>query len=90
MAKRKKKRRSLFASLADGLLSLIDFICETFSAAVIALLAGVGRALAGLLRGLARGLLALLRAVCGVPVWAFRRLIPVRELYAVSLTRDLT
>ena len=74
MAKRKKKRHSLFASLADGLLSLIDFICETFSAAVIALLAGSGRGLLGLLRGLARGLLALGRAVCGVPVWAVRRL----------------
>ncbi len=74
MAKRKKKRHSLFASLADGLLSLIDFICETFSAAVIALLAGIGRGLMGLLRGLARGLMGLLRAVCGVPVWAVRRL----------------
>ena len=74
MAKRKRKRRSLFASLADGLLSLIDFICETFAAAVIALLAGIGRGLMGLLRGLARGLMGLLRAVCGVPVWVFRRL----------------
>ena len=74
MAKRKKKRRSLFVRLADGMLSLIDFICETFSAAVIALLAGIGRGLMGLLCGLARGLLALGRAVCGVPVWAVRRL----------------
>ncbi|MGN0775140.1 MAG: restriction endonuclease [Candidatus Ventricola sp.] len=74
MAKRKKKRRSLLVSLADGLLSLIDFICETLSEAVIALLNGSLRGVAWLLRGLARGLLALVRAVCGVPAWAFRRL----------------
>ena len=74
MARRKRKRRSLLAALADGLLSLIDFFCERLSAAAVALLSGLLRGLACLLRGLLRGLLALLRAVCGVPGGLLRRL----------------
>ena len=74
MAKRKKKRRSLPVRLADALLSVIDFICERLSAAVVGLFSGIFRGAAWLLRGLLRGMLAALRAVCSVPVWAFRRL----------------
>ena len=50
MAKRKKKRRSLLIRLADGLLSVIDWICERLSAAAVALLAGIFRGIAWLLR----------------------------------------
>lgn len=74
MAKRKKKRRSLLVRLADALLSLIDFICERLSSAVVGLISGIFRGAAWLLRGLLRGLMSLLRAVCGVPAWVFRRL----------------
>ena len=74
MAKRKKKRRSLLFRLADGLLSAIDLICERFSAAAVALLAGIFRGIAWLLRGLFRGLLAAVRTAAGAPVWALRRL----------------
>ena len=74
MAKRKKKRRSLLIRLADGLLSVIDWICERLSAAAVALLAGIFRGIAWLLRGLLGGLLAVARAAAGVPVWAIRRL----------------
>ena len=70
MAKRKKKRRSLLIRLADGLLSVIDWICERLSAAAVALLAGIFRGIAWLLGGL----LAVARAAAGVPVWAIRRL----------------
>ena len=74
MAKRKKKRRSLLIRLADALLSVIDWICERLSSAVVELISGIFRGAAWLLRGLLRGLLAALRAVCSVPVWAIRRL----------------
>ena len=74
MAKRKKKRRSLLIRLADGLLSVIDWICERLSAAAVALLAGIFRGIAWMLRGLLGGLLAVARAAAGVPVWAIRRL----------------
>ena len=74
MARRKKKRRSLLLRLADGLLSAIDWICERFSAAVVALLAGIFRGIAWLLRGLFRGLLAVARAAAGALAAALRRL----------------
>ena len=70
---RKKKRRSLIAALFDGLLSLIDLICESVSGAVIWLLAMAGRGLLAFLRGIlflaakAAGLLL------SMPVWAFRK-----------------
>ena len=74
MARRKKKRRGLLCRLADGLLSLIDWICERFSAAAVALLSGAFRGIAWLLRGLFRGILAAVRTAAGAPVWALRRL----------------
>ena len=60
--------------MADGLLSLIDWICERFSAAAVALLSGAFRGIAWLLRGLFRGILAAVRTATGAPVWALRRL----------------
>lgn len=74
MARRKKKRRSLFVRMADGLLSLIDFLCERLSAAAVALLSGLLRGTIWLLRGILRGLLALVRAAVGAPVRALGRL----------------
>ena len=60
--------------MADGLLSLIDWICERFSAAAVALLSGAFRGIAWLLRGLFRGILAAVRTAASAPVWALRRL----------------
>lgn len=74
MARRKKKRRSLFVRMADGLLSLIDFLCERLSAAAVALLSGLLRGTIWLLRGILRGLLTLVRAAVGAPVRALGRL----------------
>lgn len=60
--------------MADGLLSLIDFLCERLSAAAVALLSGLLRGTIWLLRGILRGLLALVRAAVGAPVRALGRL----------------
>lgn len=74
MAKRKRKRRGLLLRLMDGLLSLIDFICEGVSSALVALIGGLLRGLFWLLRGLGRALLAILRGIAAAPVWLLRRL----------------
>lgn len=74
MARRKKKRRSLLVRAADALLSLIDFLCERLSAAVVALLRGLFRALGLLLSGLFSGLSGLVRAVLSALAGALRRL----------------
>lgn len=70
MAKRKKKRRSLIAVLVGGVLSLIDWVCESVAGAFVALLAGIWRLLVWLVRGALGLLLALVRAILAVPLWA--------------------
>lgn len=79
MARRKKKRRSLLVRLADALLSLIDFLCERLSAAVVGLLNGLLRGMAWLLRGTLCGLLTLARAAARVPARAIGRLVAGRH-----------
>ena len=74
MAKKKKKRRSLIGMLFDGLLSAVDFICETIAAAIVGLLRGMGCAMLWLMRGAAGMLVWLLGAVWSVPAWIFRKL----------------
>ena len=73
MAKRKKKRRSLIAVLVGGVLSLIDWVCESVAGAFVALLAGSWRLLVWLVRGALGLLLALVRAILAVPLWALRK-----------------
>ena len=85
---RKKKRRSLIAALFDGLLSLIDLICESVSGAVIWLLAMAGRGLLAFLRGIlflaakAAGLLL------SLPVWLFRKVTAPKNGAARCLRLD--
>lgn len=85
---RKKKRRSLIAVLFDGLLSLIDLICESVSGAVIWLLAMAGRGLLAFLRGIlflaakAAGLLL------SLPVWLFRKVTAPKNGAARCLRLD--
>lgn len=69
MAKR-KKRRGLLSTLFDGLLTLVDMVCEGIAGAVVALL----RALGQLIVLIARGLWALLCGIIGVLLWPFARL----------------
>ena len=71
---RKKKRRSLLAALLDGLLSAIDWICESVSAAVVGLLALLVRGAWALICGAGRLLLRLCRALLAVPVWMLRKI----------------
>ncbi|MBR5560368.1 MAG: restriction endonuclease [Clostridia bacterium] len=73
MAKRKKKRRGLITVLIDGILSLIDWLCESIAGAFVALLAGIWRLLVWLVRGALGLLLALVRAILAVPLWALRK-----------------
>lgn len=74
MARRKNKRRSLFAAVMDGLLSVIDWICEGAAAAVVGLLGALWRLLVRIVCG-ALGLLAwLARTLLGVPAWILRRM----------------
>lgn len=78
MAKR-KKRRSLIAALLDALLSAVDWICETVSGAIVALLRGAVLLLAWLVCGAGRLALGLVRAALAIPAWALRRLTAKRN-----------
>ena len=74
MARKKKKHRSLIGMLFDGLLSAVDFICETMASAIVGLLRGIGCAVLWLVRGIFALLLGMLRGLCAVPAWMFRKL----------------
>ena len=74
MARKKKKRRGVLAALLSGLLSAVDWICETTAAAVVGLLRGLALAALWLLRGLCGALLMMMRALLAGPAWVFRRL----------------
>lgn len=74
MARRKQKRRGFFAALLDGLLTLIDRLCEGLAALLVDLFRLIGRGVWLLLRGLGRLMLLLLRGLSMPVVWLFRRL----------------
>ena len=87
MAK-KKKRRSLPAALFDGLLSLIDFVCETLAGAAVGLLALIGRGLLALVRGALWLLYKAAGLLLAVPVWIFRKLTAPKHGAARCLKLD--
>ena len=72
MAKRKKKR-SLPAAMLDGLLGLIDWICESIAGAAVAVFHALLRGLWWLLCSAVRLLLASIRAILYVPAWMIRK-----------------
>jgi len=74
LARKKKKRRSLIGAALDGLLSAVDFVCETAAAAVVGLLRGICCAMFWLVRGAAGLLLGMLRGLYAVPAWILRKL----------------
>lgn len=74
MAKKKTKRRSLILAVLDGMLSMIDWLCESAAGAAVALLHVLFRGIWMTLCGAARLMLAVLRAILSVPVWAMRKL----------------
>ena len=51
MAKKRKKRRSLLSALLDGLLTLIDWLCEGIAGAAMGLLRAGWLLIAALVRG---------------------------------------
>lgn len=88
MAKKRKKHRSLLAALLDGLLSVIDWLCESVAGAVVALLAAVFRGIWTLLGWAARLLLEGGRILLCAPVWLFRRITAPKNTAARCLRLD--
>ena len=74
MAKRKKKRRSLFAAVLDGLLSTIDWLCESIAGAFVALLGALFRGIWAVLCGMGKLLLLMMKMLLAMPVWVFRKI----------------
>ena len=74
MAKRKKKRRSLLAALLNGLLGMIDWLCESIAGAAVWLIAMVGRGLVALVRGMLFLLTKAAGLLLSIPVWLFRKM----------------
>lgn len=73
MAKKRKKKRTLIAVLVGGVLSLIDWLCESAAGAFVALLTGLFRGIWALFRGMARMLTRAAGIVLAAPVWALRK-----------------
>lgn len=73
MARRKKKRRNLFVILIGGVLSLIDWLCESIARAFVALLTGLLRGVWAMICGIAKLLGKVAELILAVPVWAFRK-----------------
>ncbi|MBQ2991528.1 MAG: restriction endonuclease [Clostridia bacterium] len=73
MAKRKKKRRSLFTALIDGLLSAVDWVCESVAAAAVWLFGALARGLWLAVRGVLALLLGAVRMLFAVPAWLWRK-----------------
>ena len=88
LAKRKKKRRSLIAAAFDGLLSAIDWVCESVAGAVVALLNALFRGIWIAFCGAARLVLAAIRAILSVPVWAIRKLTASKNTASRCLKLD--
>lgn len=74
MAKKKKKRRSLLAALLNGLLGMIDWLCESIAGAAVWLIAMVGRGLVALVRGMLFLLTKAAGLLLSIPVWLFRKM----------------
>ena len=85
---RKKKKRGLIVSLLDGVLSAVDFICESIAGAAIGLLLLIVRGLLAALRGMAWLILRAAGAVLAVPAWALRRLTGKHNTAARCLRLD--
>ena len=74
LAKKKTKRRSLILAVLDGMLSMIDWLCESVSGAIVALLTAVFKGVWTLLRWAARMALEGVKLILAVPAWVFRKI----------------
>jgi len=61
-------------AMIGGLLSAIDWICETMASAAVSLFKGLALAIVWLLRGICALLLGLVRGILAVPAWILRKL----------------
>ena len=85
---RKKKKRSLIAAIMDGLLSLIDFVCEGVAGAAVWLMAAMGRGLLAIVCGVFWLMKKTAGLLLAVPVWVFRKLTAPRYGAARCLKLD--
>ena len=85
---RKKKKRSLIAAMMDGLLSLIDFVCEGVAGAAVWLLTAMGRGLLAIVCGVFWLIKKAAGLLLAVPVWVFRKLTAPRYGAARCLKLD--
>ena len=85
---RKKKKRSLIAAIVDGLLSLVDFICEGIAGAAVGLMAAMGRGLLAIVCGVFWLMKKAAGLLLAVPVWVFRKLTAPRYGAARCLKLD--
>ena len=88
MAKKRKKRRSLLSALLDGLLTLIDWLCEGIAGAAMGLLRAAGLLITALVRGALCVLGGLVRALLAVPAWIWRKLTAKRNAAQRCLKLD--
>ena len=88
MAKKKKKRRSLIAAAFDGLLSVIDWLCESVAGAVVALMGAVFSGIRALLGWAARRIWEGLCILASVPVWLFRKITAPKNTASRCLKLD--
>ena len=88
MARKKKKRRSLLMALLDGLLSLIDWLCESVAAVLVGVLSWLVKGIWALVCGVGRLLLWLCGAVLSVPAWAIRKIAAPKNGAARCLRLD--
>ena len=88
MAKKRKKRRSLLAALLDGMLSVIDWLCESISAALVGLMGALARGMWALVCGAGRLLLWLGGMVLAVPAWIIHRIAAPKNDAARCLRLD--
>ncbi|MBQ8617023.1 MAG: restriction endonuclease [Clostridia bacterium] len=88
--KKRKKKKGVIASLADGFLSLIDFICEGIAGAAVWLLVAIGRALLAIVRGAAWLILRTAGILLSVPVWLLRKITAPKNGAARCLRLDGT
>ena len=88
LAKKKTKRRSLILAVLDGMLSVIDWICESISGAVVVLLTAVLKGMWMLLSWVARLVLDGVKLILTVPVWVFRKITAPKNSAARCLRLD--
>ena len=73
LAKKRKKKRTLIAVLVGGVLSLIDWLCESVAGAFVALMTGLFRGAWTLLCRITKLLMKAAGLVLAAPVWALRK-----------------